>query len=191
MILLHRPASRFGSSTVNATDTSLEARAICVEYAMTLTTVVSDFRTFHGSARAMLGTALYNITMASIVLVADMADRTQMLDANHTVSIDICIQGLRELEESYIVARTILKQLKYLMKRCQLPAMYNGMDAMRKMSTAVLPQANSMDTESPPQNLNGQVLQPLDSGMGQGDIGADFLMVMEQCDALQSIGTWS
>ncbi|KAK4957844.1 hypothetical protein LTR66_013206 [Elasticomyces elasticus] len=189
MILLHRPSVRFGTPIENASPSSLESRSVCVEYAVLLTTYISDFRRFHGSARTMLGTALYNITMAAIVLIADMADRTSLLDANYSVSIDICIQALREIEDSYIVARTILKQLKYLMKRCQLLEVYKNTEAIRNMSCSMLPGVGVglMDMDSPPQNLNGQMLQP----QGPDAMGADFLIAMEQCDALHSIGTWS
>ncbi|KAK4998022.1 hypothetical protein LTR28_013789 [Elasticomyces elasticus] len=127
--------------------------------------------------------------MAAIVLIADMADRTSLLDANYSISIDICIQALREIEDSYIVARTILKQLKYLMKRCQLLDVYKNTEAIRNMSCSMLPGVGVglMDMDSPPQNLNGQMLQP----QGPDAMGADFLIAMEQCDALHSIGTWS
>ncbi|KAL2354244.1 fungal-specific transcription factor domain-containing protein [Cryomyces antarcticus] len=189
MILLHRPSVRFGTPIENASPSSLESRSVCVEYAVLLTTYISDFRQFHGSARTMLGTALYNITMAAIVLIADMADRTSLLDADYSVSIDICIQALREIEDSYIVARTILKQLKYLMKRCQLLDVYKNTETIRNMGCSLLPSVGVglMDMDSPPQNLNGQMLQP----EGPDAMGADFLIAMEQCDALHSIGTWS
>jgi hypothetical protein len=196
-ILLHRPSSSFGTSISLSTPSSLSSRRKCGHFATQLATIVQDYRLQHGSASYMLSTALYNITMAAIVLIADMADHTSVSsvasEGNHFTSIDECILALRELEETYIVARTVLKQLKYLMKRCRLLSLYEDMEACRTLENTSVFQTFAMpEMDSPPQDLSGGILPPVEmEGMGEGlGAGAAFLMAMRDCDALHTIGTW-
>lgn len=118
MILLHRPAARFGITFTNESNASLEARSTCVHYATRMTHMVQDYRHHHGSASTMLGTALYNITTAGIVLIANMADDPSQVGPQHWLCIDTCIQSPEEMEVSSLVARPVLKQLRYLMRSC-------------------------------------------------------------------------
>lgn len=153
--------------------------------------IVSDYRRNYGSSITMLSTALYNITMAAIVLIADMADHGSISpNPSHINSIEVMISALRDLENSYIVARTVLKQLKYLMKRCKMLSLYQDILTRSDMGNAkVASLAGSDLMDSPPQDLTGQCLPPIDPTATEF-WGEDFLMAMKDCDALHSIGTW-
>lgn len=156
-----------------------------------MASIVKDYRQHYGSSLTMLSTALYNITMAAIVLIADITDHGSISpDSSHINSIEVMIGALRELEDSYIVARTVLKQLKYLMKRCKLLSLYKEIESRKDMDSVILAGfAGSDPMDSPPQDLSGQSLPPIDQTETEF-WGADFLMAMKDCDALHSIGTW-
>jgi hypothetical protein len=153
--------------------------------------MLDDYRQYNGNACTMLGTALYNITMVAVVLVAALADNASLSNPEHLDCVDMCLQALEELESSYIVARTVLKQIKYLMRRCKLQYSRLKTRPRRGTNSSMLSFNFSNDGDSPPLNLEGQMLPLLPVGDTLGDpSGADFLLAMEDCDALHTIGTW-
>jgi hypothetical protein len=73
------------------------------------------------------------------------------------------ISGLKELDNSYIFARSILKQLKYLMERCKPLSLYKGIVTRSDMDSALLAGLASGDPMgSHPRNLPGQCLSLID-----------------------------
>jgi len=194
MILLHRPTARFGTNTVNKSQISIDSRATCLEYAVRMSRVLEDYRRFHGHACTVIGTALYNITMAAVVLIANRAEQAANTPFEHLGSLTSCIRALEEIQVSYVSARTILKQLKYLMRRCKLLDLTADAQALRDANASLFQRKASdvMDSESPPINLAGQILPTLSTfdETDQLDSG-QFLMALEDCDALHTMGSWN
>ncbi|KAI9878381.1 MAG: hypothetical protein M1830_001051 [Pleopsidium flavum] len=187
-ILLHRPAARFGIALTNASSASLEARAICVLNATRIIHMVQDYRQHHGIASTMLGTALYNVTIAGIVLIANMADDTSRVGSHHLLCIDTCIRGLEEMELSSIVAGKVLKQLRYLMRRCNLRFVPLNAQAPRNPMNPTY--QSSINEHHSPTGAMGQGLPTLTVPDTDASSPHDFLQVMTECDALNSMGSW-
>lgn len=202
LILLHRPTARFGIAPTHASPDSLSARQTCVQHATRIIHLVQDYRQHHGSASTMLGTALYNVTIAGIVLIAHMADDSSGagVGPQQLACIDTCIRALEEMEGSSQVAQKVLKQLRYLMRRCNLraaaavgPADVRGSEtstaavALTSVQQALMAQAELRE-------LPGDVGGCLETLFGP-DVDAsasphDFLQVMTECDVLNSLGSW-
>ena len=128
------PFVHFGTSVAEASLASENSRQTCVDYAVILTGYIADSQQLHGSAHKMVETAWYNITMAATIMIADMADHDGVTETNYAPKIDTCIQALKEIEESYIIVRMILKHLKHIMKRCRQLNLYEDLKTVQKMS---------------------------------------------------------
>lgn len=191
MMLLHRNTARFGSNTINNSQSMVDSRTICLEYAVRLSRILDDYRKFHGHACTVIGTALYNITMGAVVLIANRAEHASNSTFEHLACLTSCIRALEEIQVSYVSARTILKQLKYLMRRCKLLDLTADAQALRDANASLF-QRKQSDVESPPINLAGQVLPTLSAfdETDQLDSG-QFLMALEDCDALHTMGSWN
>jgi len=188
LILLHRPTARFGIAPTSASVTSLEARRICVHNATRIIHMVQDYRQHHGSASTMLGTALYNVTIAGIVLIANMADDSSSVGPQQLLCIDTCIRSLEEMELSSQVAQKVLKQLRYLMRRCNLRFVPSNALAPETALTSVQ-QALMADQHSLPEDV-GQCLSTLLGPDVDASSPHDFLQIMTECDVLNSLGSW-
>ena len=197
IILLHRPTARFGVLAVHASNESLESRKICAIHATQIANVIRDYRQHHGPANTMLGTALYNITMAAIVLIAYLADDTSIEGSHYLLNISTCVRGLEDLESSYIVARTVLKQLKHLMHRCNLQFSPSDAQMLRNASDTgnSLYQFStiSFDSSQSKKSDDFAIVMPQITGAPSNDefSGHDFLLAMSECDALNVMGSWS
>jgi hypothetical protein len=204
LILTQRPAASFGTTISSSTSLSLRSRTTCVESAIHLATITQDYRDNHGSAATMLGTSLYNITIAVIVLIANWADggvegphspSPSTSQSEYLAHIESCMLSLKEMESSYIVARTVSKQLSYLMRRCNFPS-------LPTLSTV---SSITSDTELDPplQHKNDELLFQLghtlplspesdqNGAWGQDGDDFNFMLMMSECDALKSVGPWS
>lgn len=193
LILLHRSTARFGIAPTNASPPSLEARRICVHNATQIIHMIQDYRAHHGSASTMLGTALYNVTIAGIVLIANMADGSASVDSQQLLCIDTCIRSLEEMELSSQVAQKVLKQLRYLMRRCNLRFVPANAQASGTAALDSVPQQQQHLMAE--QDLLAEDVGPcLDALLGpEGDASSsphDFLQIMTECDVLNSLGSW-
>lgn len=121
VILLYRPYAAFGTSVSELDASELARRDICVQHARILASIVGDYLKIHKSATTMASTGLYNIATAAVVLIADSADRGSLDQrSDHLYNIKVLVAALQDLEASYLVAETVLKQIGYLLKRSQL-----------------------------------------------------------------------
>lgn len=125
----------------------------------------------------MLGTSLYNITIAVIVLIANWADGSSVDEAQYFSCIDSCMQSIKEMESSYIVARTVVKQLTYLMRRCNCPRLLSEKVQPFKDDNVLFQLGQALPLSPEPED---------DSLLGQ-----DFFLMMSECDVLQSVGPWT
>lgn len=123
MILLHRPNTKFGvSSSESLTSATVqESRSLSVQNAIQIVDMVQDYERQQGSVNTMLGTVMWNITLAAMTLIAGQAQRQPGSSApSYYHYVQTCIRLLKELSCTYNIARTIRRQLKAsLQKYCK------------------------------------------------------------------------
>jgi hypothetical protein len=195
MILLHRSTARFGRSQSEATPISQGSRAVCVEHVLQIATILDDYTRSYGSTMTMLGTALYNITMAAVVLIAIRAEKASEASNEYLSSLTSCIGALEELQITYVSGKTILKQLRYLMRRCKLLNLREDSQALRDANASLLQRrpTNDLEVDSPPVKLIPQILQQewsMSDATALMDSG-QFILALEHCEALQTMGFWN
>lgn len=172
----------------NAFNMSLKARGICVLNATQIIHMVQNYRQQHGSASTMLSTVLYNMTIAGIVLIADMADDMSCVGSQHLLCINTCIRSLEEMELSSIVAHKVLKQLRYLMRQCNLR--FVPLNAQVPENVIHSAYQSSITEYHPASEGMGRGLSTLTVLNADASSPHDFLQVMTECDALNSMRSW-
>jgi len=196
VILLHRSTAKFGTNQSEATPMSRRSRVICVENVLQIAGILDDYRRSYGSAMTLIGTALYNITLAAVVLIAVRAEQAVEASNEYLSSLKSCIGALEEIQVSYVSAKTILKQLRYLMRRCKLLNLKEDSQALQDANASLLQRRPTNDTEveSPPVKLVGQILPQQDISLSDATELIDsgqFMLALEDCEALQPMGFWN
>ena len=121
VMLHHRPAARFGTCLADASASCIEARAICVEHALSLAGKLQDYKQHYGCFRTLTGTSLYNIIVTVTVLIANWADHGPVDEGCYFKSVEACLESIHEMKKTTAMARTLAKQVHHLMRRCDFP----------------------------------------------------------------------
>jgi hypothetical protein len=195
MILLHRSAARFGTTQTENIPNSRESRAICLGHVLQIGHILADYRKSHGSAMTLVGVAMYNITSAAVVLIALRAEQSSEASNDCLSALTTCIAALEELQYSHMSAKTVLRQLRYLMRRCKLLSLKEDSQALHDANTSLLRRqlTNDADIGSPPVKLLGQVLQQDWSCSDTASVmdPGQFMLALEDCEALMTMGPWN
>ncbi|KAK5455834.1 hypothetical protein LTS15_005151 [Exophiala xenobiotica] len=195
MILLHRSSARFGTNQTESTATSQESRAICLDHVLQIGHILAEYRATHGSAMTLVGVAMYNITSAAVVLIALRAEQSSEATNQCLSALTTCIAALEEIQCTHMSAKTVLKQLRYLMRRCKLLGTKEDSQALRDANASLLQRRPTNDAlvESPPVALLGQVMQQDWSSSNATSTmdPAQFMLALEDCEALMTMGSWN
>ena len=193
MTLLHRSNARFGTNQAELGPTARASRDICIEHVLHISRLLADYRTSHGSAITLMGTAMYNITVAAVVLIAIRAEQSSEAANEYLASLTTCIAALEEIQFSHGSAKTVLKQLRYLMRRCKLLNTKEDSQALRDANHSLLPRLPTMtEVESPPillQHLVGPPDWSSDATMFMDP--SQFMLALDDCEALKTMGSWN
>lgn len=120
VILLNRHNAGYGDpERVNSADAN-KSRNTCVEFATKTSKLVEEYTIHHGSANTMLGSALYNITMAATVLIAEVAEKRRQNVNDESAALAICLDAMKEMEGAEIVARNVRKIVQTIMRVCSV-----------------------------------------------------------------------
>lgn len=195
MILLHRSSARFGTHETENTPTSQESRARCLDHVLQIGRILADYRASHGSAMTLVGVAMYNITSAAVVLIALRAEQSSEATNECLSALTTCIAALEEIQRCHTSAKTVLKQLRYLMRRCKLLSTKEDSLALLAANASLLQRRPTNDTlvESPPVALLGQVMQQDWSSADATSMmcSGQFMLALEECEALMTMGSWN
>ncbi|EXJ92462.1 hypothetical protein A1O3_01013 [Capronia epimyces CBS 606.96] len=195
MILLHRSTAKFGTYQTESTPISQEARAICVDHGLQIARILADYRVAYGSALTLVGVAMYNITTAAVVLIAILSEPSTPASNEYLSSLTTCIAALEEIQHSHMGAKTVLKQLRYLMRRCKLLNIKEDSQILRDANASFLQRrpTNTIEAGSPPVKLLGQIVQPDRSSSDDASAidPGQFILALEDCDALMNMVSWN
>ncbi|OAG40008.1 hypothetical protein AYO21_05689 [Fonsecaea monophora] len=120
MILVNRHNAGYGNPEKRTCPASNRSRSICLEHAFTISNLVISYATHHGEANTMLGSTLYNITMASTIFVAEINERNRQEVSEETAALGACLKAMKEMESAEIVARNLRKILQTIMRVCRV-----------------------------------------------------------------------
>ncbi|KIW22576.1 uncharacterized protein PV07_10860 [Cladophialophora immunda] len=119
-ILVNRHNAGYGNPEKRNCQNSNRSRRICLEHAFTISNLVLNYATHHGEANTMLGSALYNITMAATIFVAEINERNRQEVSDETAALATCLKAMKEMESAEIVARNLRRILQTIMRVCRV-----------------------------------------------------------------------
>ncbi|RFU26008.1 hypothetical protein B7463_g10333, partial [Scytalidium lignicola] len=165
MILLHRPSAGFGIGAGDASDSSNVSRETCVEHAIQLALHVQDFQRDHGSASKMLGSALYNISLAATTLLVNLAEQKSTGLLQEYTSLMTCLKAFKEMEDTEDAARRVGKIIQSVMRIYNLHSQPDEGKLLEDAAQVVREQNNSIASNESHKGVT-DVQQFLDSEMG-------------------------
>ncbi|KAK5019478.1 hypothetical protein LTR39_000345 [Cryomyces antarcticus] len=120
MVLVHRHNAGFGDMVKRHTPQAVKSRKECVEHASRMARLLDDYKAHHGNAYTLIGSALYNITMAATTLVADISEKSNEDSSNESAYLATCLRTMKEMENSEIVTRSVRKIVQTIMRMCNV-----------------------------------------------------------------------
>ncbi|KAJ9494500.1 hypothetical protein H2202_010114 [Exophiala xenobiotica] len=120
VILLNRHNAGFGNADKRNCPESNTSRRNCVECALLIANLVQDYSLHHGNPNTLMGSALYNITMAATIFVADIAEKNRQNTSitKELTALTACLEAMKKMESAEIVARNVRKIVQTIMRVC-------------------------------------------------------------------------
>lgn len=155
VILLNRHNAGFGDPEKRNTPDAMQSRQACLHHAFRIAHMLQDYRKLHGDANTIMGSALYNTTMAATTLVAEITEMGKDGACDELVCLSTCLKVMKEMEHAEIVARNVYNIVQATMRAC------NVRDESVDLSAFSLPGT------SPPPRLDPPSLPPDPAPIGQ------------------------
>jgi hypothetical protein len=109
-----------------------------------------------------MGSALYNITMAATIFVADIAEKNRQNITKELAALTACLEAMKKMESAEIVARNVRKIVQTIMRVCgvqnQGRSWHTG--AVADLQTAEVPM-NSTERDMMDFNFDPSMLDAL------------------------------
>ncbi|KAK6378783.1 hypothetical protein LTS17_006486 [Exophiala oligosperma] len=120
IIVLNRRHAEFGKRDKSDVLTSEKARKACVDNALAITDLVKNYMVHHSSMNTMAGPVLYNITVAIMILIADVAAKHNGGPSETSTAVGILMDAIRQRAVNEVVARQVLQIVDTIMQVCHL-----------------------------------------------------------------------
>ncbi|KAI1613487.1 fungal-specific transcription factor domain-containing protein [Exophiala viscosa] len=133
VILLNRHNAGFGNADKRNCPESNTSRRNCIECALLIANLVQDYSLHHGNPNTLMGSSLYNITMAATIFVADIAEKNRQNVSKELTALTVCLEAMKKMESAEIVARNVRKIVQTIMRVC---GVQNQGDLTTNASTA-------------------------------------------------------
>lgn len=118
-ILLNKHNAGFGNTETQQDSATAISRRVCVDHAFQISTLVQDYDLHHGGAATMTGSALYNITMAATIFIAEISERDRdVVSSDKLTALTLCLDAMKKMEGVEIVARNVRKIVQTIMRVC-------------------------------------------------------------------------
>ncbi|KAK4942014.1 hypothetical protein LTR10_018195 [Elasticomyces elasticus] len=118
VILLNRHNAGFGNADKRDCPESNTSRRNCVDCALLIANLVQDYSLHHGNPNTLMGSSLYNITMAATIFVADIAEKNRQNVTKELTALTVCLEAMKKMESAEIVARNVRKIVQTIMRVC-------------------------------------------------------------------------
>ena len=120
MILLNRHNAGFGNPEKMHIPEAVRSRQECLQHAIRIARMLREYKNQHGDANTLLGSALYNITMAATTFVAEITDTRKEGSCDELVWLIECLRTMKEMEHTEIVARNVFNIVQATMRVCNV-----------------------------------------------------------------------
>lgn len=91
-----------------------------MQHAFRISHMMRDYRNFYGDGSTLVGSALYNVTMAATTFVAEIFEAKKDSFRDEIDGLTICLQTLREMEHTEIVAKNVFNIVQATCRACHV-----------------------------------------------------------------------
>ena len=120
LILANRHNAGFGNAGRKNLPEAIRSRKLCLEHAFRIAEMLQGYRSRHGDAGTMLGSALYNTTMAATTFVAEIFETRKEGSCDELRGLMTCLRTMKEMENTEIVARNVYNIVQTIMRVCNV-----------------------------------------------------------------------
>jgi hypothetical protein len=82
--------------------------------------MMEDYRSFNGDGSTLIGSALYNVTMAATTFVAEIYDGGKDNFRDEIDGLNTCLRTMREMEHTEIVAHNVYSIVQATCRVCRV-----------------------------------------------------------------------
>ena len=145
-ILANRHNAGYGNPERRNAPEAIRSRQTCLDHAFRIANMLEGYRVHHGDASTMLGSALYNTTMAATTLVAEIFETRKEGTCDELVCLMTCLRTMKEMEHTEIVARNVYNIVQTIMRVCNVRD--ESLD-LESLSVTVLSPAQRLEPPPP------------------------------------------
>jgi hypothetical protein len=120
IILVNRHNAGFGNPEKRTSTGAIKSRELCLQHAFRISHMMNDYRNFNGDGSTLLGSALYNVTMAATTFVAVIFEARKESFKEEIEGLTICLKTMREMEHTEIVAKNVFSIVQATCRVCQV-----------------------------------------------------------------------
>lgn len=120
IILANRHNAGFGNPNRKNSNAANKSRALCLQHAFRISQMLEDYRSFNGDGSTLVGSALYNVTMAATTFVAEIYDGGKDSFHDEIEGLNICLRTMREMEHTEIVAHNVVSIVQATCRVCRV-----------------------------------------------------------------------
>ena len=120
IILANRHNAGFGNPQKHTSDGANKSRQLCLQHASRISQMMQDYRSFNGDGSTLIGSALYNVTMAATTFVAEIFDGGKESFRDEIDGLNMCIKTMREMEHTEIVAHNVVSIVQATCRACRV-----------------------------------------------------------------------
>lgn len=120
LILLNRHNAGFGNADARNTPQALQSRTDCVQNACQIARLLDDYTKNHGKASTLVGSTLYNMTMAATALVAYISEKNKEQCLDEMQCLTTILRMMKDMENTELVARNVRKLVQTIMRVCNV-----------------------------------------------------------------------
>ena len=120
IILANRHNAGFGNPERKISSGAIKSRSLCLQHAFRISQMLEDYRSFNGDGSTLVGSALYNVTMAATTFVAEIYDGGKDSFREEIDGLNICLRTMREMEHTEIVAHNVVSIVQATCRVCRV-----------------------------------------------------------------------
>ena len=98
--------------------------------------MMRDYRNFYGDGSTLVGSALYNVTMAATTFVAEIFEAKKESFREEIEGLTTCLQTLKEMEHTEVVAKNVFSIVQATCRACHVSDETLGLESLSPPTVA-------------------------------------------------------
>lgn len=153
-ILLNRHNAGFGNPEKRNSIEAINSREVCLDHAFRISHMLQGYKSQHGEAYTMIGSALYNTTMAATTLVAELSETRKEGNSEELICLMTCLRAMKEMEHTELVAKNVYNIVQTIMRVCNVRDDGSELELLSMSMPAATPRTEPLQLSYDPATAN-------------------------------------